>query len=142
VNSYDLKPDVGVLATDSSDSAMKRITDVVKGDYPGLDATVLATDHPPAFEFAANITRKHGTVVLLGQPEKGITISYLNIIYRDLKLVGSLVANTPDAVELVKLVADDNIKVHVKKWKLEEAEKMRQEYLSGKSSGKNVIVFE
>jgi alcohol dehydrogenase, propanol-preferring len=144
VNSYDLKPDVDVLATDSSDSAMKRITDVVKGDYyPGLDATVLATDHPPAPEFAANITRKHGTVVLLGQPEKGITISYLNIIYRDLRLVGSLVAaNTPDAVELVKLVADHNIKAHVKKWKLEDAEKMRQEYLSGKSSGKNVIVLE
>lgn len=141
VNSYPLKPDVSILATQSSEQAMKQICERIPGPYPGLDATVLATDHSAAFEFAAAITRKHGTVVLLGQPEKGITMSYQNVIYRDLKLVGSLVANTPDAEELVGLVSEFDIEVMVKRWGIEEAEDMRQEYLAGKSEGKNVVVF-
>ena len=141
VGSYDLKPDISILATEPVDGAIRRIQAVVHSDFPGLDATVLATDHPAAFDFAAAITRKHGTVVLLGQPQDGITMSYNNIIYRDLRLVGSLVANTPEAQELMELVSDHKIKVHTKEWKIEEAEDMRQEYLSGNSQGKNVIVF-
>ncbi|KAL5358972.1 chaperonin 10-like protein [Aspergillus floccosus] len=141
VNSYRLKPDLCLLATQPAEEAMQQVSQAIPGPYPGLDATVLATDHPAAFEFAAAITRKHGTIVLLGQPENGITMSYQNIIYRDLKLVGSLVANTPDAEELVELVADYDIEVKVKRWRIDDAEHMRQEYLAGKSEGKNVIVF-
>ncbi|KAF6831833.1 alcohol dehydrogenase [Colletotrichum musicola] len=142
VSSYDLKPDLGVLATEPSEMAVQKITEVVRGSYPGVDAAILATDAPPAFDFAAAITRKHGTLVLLGQPEKGITMSYANIIYRDIKLVGSLVADKKETEELVALVAKHDIKVRLKTWRPEQAEEMRKEYLGGKSEGKNVIVFE
>ncbi|KAF9878254.1 hypothetical protein CkaCkLH20_04292 [Colletotrichum karsti] len=142
VQSYDLKPDVCVLATTPADEAMRKVSEVIRGDYPGLDATILATDAPPAFDFAAAITRKHGTMVLLGQPEKGITLSYYTVIYRDIKLVGSLVADKHETQELVDLVARHDIKVHIKKWKPEQAEEMRREYLEGKGGGKNIIVFE
>ncbi|KAM0304180.1 hypothetical protein ACHAPM_002253 [Fusarium culmorum] len=141
VSSYTLKPDVCILASDPLEYSMKKITDVVKSDYPGLDAVIIATDAPPAFDLAAQLTRKHGTMVLLGQPEKGITLSYQNIIFRDIKLVGSLLADRPVLEELLKLVVKHNIQVKVKEWKIEDAEKMRQEYLTGKNSGKNVIVF-
>jgi len=130
-----------ILASDSPETSMKKITEVVKGDYPGLDATVIATDVPAAFDLAAQLTRKHGTMVLLGQPEKGITLSYQNIIFRDIKLVGSLLADRDQLVELLALVVEHDIRVKVKEWKIEEAETMRQEYLTGKQSGKNVIVF-
>ncbi|TDZ74770.1 alcohol dehydrogenase [Colletotrichum trifolii] len=141
-NSYTLKPDISILSSMESEDAMKRITEVVRGDYPGVDAAILATDAPPAFEFTAAVTRKHGTLVLLGQPEKGITMSYANVIYRDLKLVGSLVAETADAQELVELVDKHDIQVEITEWKLEQAEEMRKTYLAGKSQGKNVITFE
>ncbi|KAI1071543.1 hypothetical protein LB507_005439 [Fusarium sp. FIESC RH6] len=141
VSSYALKPDMTILASDSPSTSMKKITDVVQGSYPGLDATVIATDVPAAFDLAAQLTRKHGTMVLLGQPEKGITLSYQNIIFRDIKLVGSLLADRDQLVELLALVVKHDIRVKVKEWKPEEAEVMRQEYLTGKQSGKNVIVF-
>ncbi|KAJ4005987.1 hypothetical protein NW752_001234 [Fusarium irregulare] len=141
VSSYALKPDMTILASDSPSTSMKKITDAVQGDYPGLDATVIATDVPAAFDLAAQLTRKHGTMVLLGQPEKGITLSYQNIIFRDIKLVGSLLADRDQLVELLALVVKHDIRVKVKEWKPEEAEVMRQEYLTGKQSGKNVIVF-
>lgn len=80
-------------------------------------------------------------MVLLGQPEKGITLSYRTVIYRDIKLVGSLVAEQDEAEELVTLVAKHNIQVKIKEWKPEDAEEMRQEYLAGRTAGKSVIVF-
>lgn len=107
-----------------------------------MDAAILATDAPPAFDFAAAITRKHGTLVLLGQPEKGITLSYTNVIYRDLRLVGSLVADQADTQELVNLVAKHGIQVEIKTWRPEQAEEMRQAYLEGSGLGKNVVIFE
>ncbi|EXA34768.1 hypothetical protein FOVG_14181 [Fusarium oxysporum f. sp. pisi HDV247] len=141
VASYNLKPDVCILSTDPAETSMEKITNIIKGDYPGLDATIIATDAPAAFDLAAKLTRKHGTMVLLGQPEKGITMSYQNVIFRDINLIGSLVADTDETEELLNLVVKHKIQVNVKEWKPEDAEKMRQEYLAGRNSGKNVIVF-
>lgn len=115
---------------------------MVSSKYRGLDATVLATDHPAAFDLAAALTRKHGTMVLLGQPENGITMSYNTIIYKDVKLVGSLIADTARAQELVSLFHENKLHVHITEWKLEDAEKMKQAYLEGSVGGKNVIVFD
>ncbi|KAF4824732.1 alcohol dehydrogenase [Colletotrichum siamense] len=140
--SYPLKPDLTLLATTPAPDAVSQITQVVGGAYPGLDATVLATDAPAAFKFAAAVTRKHGTLVLLGQPDAGITMTYKDVIFRDLQLVGSLVASKEDTEELLGLVAEHGVEVKMKEWRIEQAEEMRQEYLGGKGEGKNVVVFE
>ncbi|KNG86482.1 hypothetical protein ANOM_005123 [Aspergillus nomiae NRRL 13137] len=126
VASYEHSPDVLILATDPVEKSLDKINGMISSDYPGLDATVLATDHPAAFELAAALTRKHGTMVLLGQPEKGITMSYQTVIYKDIKLVGSLVADTAQAQELVELFHRNRLHVEITEWKMEEAEQMRQ----------------
>lgn len=139
--SYEYSPDALILATDPVEESLVKIDKIKSSSYRGLDATVLATDHSSAFDLAATLTRKHGTMVLLGQPEKGITMSYHTIIYKDIKLVGSLVADTTAAQELVSLFSQNNLHVEVKEWKMEDAENMRQSYLSGMGMGKNVIVI-
>lgn len=139
--SYKHSPDVLILASDSVEKNQEKLN-AISGPYPGLDATVLATDHPSAFELAAALTRKHGTMVLLGQPEQGITMSYHTTIYKDIKLVGSLIADTAQAQEFIKLFSENKLHVQVKEWKLEQAEQMKQEYLTGNSNGKNVIVID
>ncbi|KAF5630276.1 sphingosine n-acyltransferase lag1 [Fusarium sp. NRRL 52700] len=65
-----------------------------------------------------------------------ISLTYQNVIFRDIKLIGSLVADTVKTEELLELVVKHNIQVKIKEWRPEDAEKMRQEYLSGKN-GKN-----
>ena len=138
--SYRLSPDLSILTTQSPDEAMQKIADKFGGSYPGLDATILATDAPKAFDFAAAVTRKHGKMVLLGQPDKGITLSYHNVIFRDIQLVGSLLGDVDQAAELLDLVTKHGIEVRIKEWRLDQAEEMRQEYLAGQGEGKNVIV--
>lgn len=142
MGSYKWKADLGILATEPVDKAVEAISNKIGGHYPGVDASILATDAPSSFKFAAGITRKHGTMVLLGQPEKGITLSFHDVIFRDLKLVGSLLGTTEDAQELVHIVADQGINLEIKQWSMERVEDMRQEYLTGSGIGKNVMVIQ
>lgn len=138
------KPDLSMLATDDVDEVLERLDEIVKDEfgYKGVDATLLATDNPESFKLAAKLTRKHGKMVLLGQPADGITLSFQDVIFKDISLVGSLLGTAKQGAELMKLVADNKIHLTIKRWKPEDAEEMRQEYLSGKSKGKNVIMFE
>lgn len=141
VSSHALKPDLCLLARTPIPEAVDRISAAVKGVYPGVDATILATDASAGIRFAADITSKHGTLVLLGQPKDGVTLTARDLIYRDLRLVASILGDRETAQELTGLVVDKGVEVDTKLWRVEEAEVMRLEYVSGKSEGKNVIVF-
>lgn len=142
VASYEHKPDVLVLSTDPVETSLEKINNVIQSDYPGLDATVLATDHPSAFKLATALIRKHGTMVLLGQPEHGITMPFQAFVFKDIKLVGSLIADPAEGEEFIRFFHENKLHVAVKEWKMEQAEEMRQEYLAGKSIGKNVVVID
>lgn len=131
-----------MLSTDPADESLAKISNAIPSDYPGLDATVLATDQPSAFSLATELTRKHGTMVLLGQPEHGITMPFQAFVFKDITLVGSLIADPAEAEEFIRFFHENKLHVAVKEWKMEQAEEMRQEYLAGKSIGKNVVVID
>jgi hypothetical protein len=40
----------------------------------------VSTDAPPAFKYAIDILANHGTFLLLGQPEAGLTIPYKCVV--------------------------------------------------------------
>ncbi|KAJ5815723.1 GroES-like protein [Penicillium riverlandense] len=142
VTSYKHAPDALILASDPIEKSLEKIDKVVQSNYRGLDATILATDQQPAFDLAAALTRKHGTMVLLGQPQEGIRLSFHTVIFKDIKLFGSLIGDMATAQELINLFHENKLHVDVKEWKMEQAEEMRQEYLSGIGTGKNVIVID
>ena len=56
-------------------------------------------------------------------------------------IVGESVPSVRCRVEISELVLMMTQYLKIKEWKPEDAEKMRQEYLAGRNSGKNVIVF-
>ncbi|KAF7590510.1 hypothetical protein BBP40_002698 [Aspergillus hancockii] len=112
------------LLKDPVEKSLEKVNQIHASDYTGLDATVLATDHPSAFDLAAALTRKHGTMVLLGQPKKGITMAYHTTIYKNIKLVGSLAADTAETQELIKSFHQNKLHVKITEWRLEEAEQM------------------
>lgn len=142
-NAYKHKPDISMLASDSVPDVLNKLAEIHpdRYGYKGVDAAILATDAPPSFKLAAQLVRKHGKMVLLGQPAGGITMTFQDLIFKDITLIGSLVGDVKQLEELVELVDREDIQVSVKEWKIEQAEEMRQEYLSGKSKGKNAIVF-
>ncbi|OCK74306.1 GroES-like protein [Lepidopterella palustris CBS 459.81] len=144
--SFTHAPDVCVLAGEDIKEVLERL-DKVKVDgtegkgYRGVDATILVSDHPESFKTGAALTRKHGKLVLVGQPAGGITMTFMDLIFRDLTLVGSLMGSVQEAKDLMKVMEGGDVTVHVKQWKPEEAEEMRVEAHEGRSKGKNVVVF-
>lgn len=80
-------------------------------EWVGLDAVVLATDAQASFSYATSLLRNHGTFVLVGQPEAGVTFQYHDLIFRDITVKGSLLGQQSDLQECIDLCTNQGIKV-------------------------------
>jgi alcohol dehydrogenase, propanol-preferring len=106
------------LLTDSSQGKGRALEEIKKlkknNDFPGLDAVVIATGANEAFEFGADLLRKHGTLIVVGQPAEKIAFSFFQFIFRDITVKGSLLADAATCQEMVDMVADRGIEVKTK----------------------------
>jgi len=142
-NSLKYKPDLCINTTKGVDEAWKQIEELTKDEaYPGLDAVVVATDHPDSFAFATKILRKHGLFVLLGQPAEGVTFQYFDLIFRDIKVKGSLLGDQACLQELMDLVAEKGIKIETQSFKLDQVNEVTELVHKPEHKGKMVISFE
>lgn len=122
--------------------ALKEITKLKKNNaWPGIDATIVATDNIPAFTYAADITRKHGTMVVVGQPADPVPVSYHQLIFRNIRVIGSLLSNVPEAQEMLNIIADNNIEITVKEYKLDQINTMVEDTHKEDMKGRFVITF-
>lgn len=80
-------------------------------DWVGLDAVVVATDAQDSFSYATSLLRSHGTFVLVGQPEKGVTFQYHDLIFKDITIIGSLLGSGADLQACIELCTEHGIKV-------------------------------
>lgn len=119
-------PDLPINAKElEAKDAFKQISSVEKNTaWPGLDACIVATDSLPAFQYAADMTRKHGLVVVVGQPSDPVPINYNAYIFRDIRVIGSLLASVSEAQEMLNLIADNKIEITVREYKLDQINQM------------------
>lgn len=136
-------PDMIINSTESdAKQAMKEVSSLKKNNaWPGLDATIVSTDSIPAFTYAADVTRKHGLVVVVGQPADPIPITYHSLIFRDIRVVGSLLSNIAQAQEMIDLVAEKTIEITVKEYKLEQVNEMAEDTHKEAMRGRLVVVM-
>jgi D-arabinose 1-dehydrogenase-like Zn-dependent alcohol dehydrogenase len=106
------------LLIDSShgvQAALEQINKLSKNnDFSGLDAVIIATGAIEAFDFGADLLRKHGTLVVVGQPAEKISFTFLQFIFRDIIVKGSLLADTATCQKMVDMVASNGIEVKTK----------------------------
>ena len=79
-----------------------------------MDAVVIATGANEAFEFGAELLRKHGTLIVVGQPPDKISFSFFQFIFRDITVKGSLLADAATCQEMVDMVSNKGIEVKTK----------------------------
>lgn len=125
--------------------ARKEKADVVKEVQSftggkGVDAAIVLADHAEAL--AAAVTRIHGTVVQVAQPET-FSVPYGELIFRDITFKGSLIASASESEEMLQCVAEHDIEVHTNPFQgLGKVEELLGMVESGKLRGKAVIVVD
>ncbi|XAO25121.1 hypothetical protein I312_103931 [Cryptococcus bacillisporus CA1280] len=140
----DHRPD---LIIDASRSKAEEALDAINGLRPsgyrgwaGVDASVLTSPAISSYQYAADLTRCHGTLILLAQPTK-VEFQYPTFLARDITLRGSLHGNEIDLKDTVELAHKCNIKSEVKTFTVNQHKEMLDAVESDTWKGKAVLVF-
>ncbi len=120
------------------DKAVNELVDTQLGGQRA-DATIMATDVIPAYEFGLAVTKNHGLFMVVGQPNEPIPIHYNHFIFRDITVKGSLLGDPKTTHEMCQLVAKHKIQVKTIAYPLEDVEKMRADYAKPGHQGKMVL---
>ncbi len=150
--------DVVVDARAEKGQVVRRVQEVTNG--MGVDATVNVSDAEGAAALACAVTRMHGTVVqiaqvvilcinrLLGEVLKvlqpaEVSIPFHELIFRDVRMKGSLICTRQEAQLMLQTVADHNVSVKTNPFfGLNEIPKLVELAESGKMAGKGVIIVD
>jgi propanol-preferring alcohol dehydrogenase len=84
----------------------------------------------------------HGTVIQIAQPDN-VVIPFRELIFRDIRIRGSLIASPSEARDMLALVAGHGIGVHTNAFNgLDEIEKVVELAHSGRMKGKGIIIVD
>jgi propanol-preferring alcohol dehydrogenase len=125
----------------------------------GVTATLNLSDADKAMATACAITKMHGTVVQIAQVRllsrsdvdvllttsqpPNVSIPFAELIFRDIRVRGSLICSPEEAREMLQVVAEHGVSVETNVFKgLGEIEKLTELAESGKMKGKGVIVMD
>jgi D-arabinose 1-dehydrogenase-like Zn-dependent alcohol dehydrogenase len=138
--SPDLILDSSKIDAENAIQQINKIQSTAKTQYPGADATLVLTDPISAYKYALAITKKHGTMMVVGVPHEPIPIEFRDLIFRDITVKGSLHSNVETARRMVKFVAQHGIKTEIKTYSLEEVPtKLMEDFHRPDMKGKLVV---
>lgn len=131
--------DIVIDARPGLKQVVKQIHDATNG---GVVTTLNVSDAASAMATACAITRLHGTVIQIAQPEN-VVVPFRELVFRDIRVRGSLISTPQEARDMLQLVAEHGISVRTNAFKgLGEIAKMVELAESGKMSGKGVLILD
>ena len=104
----------------------------------GLDAVVVLPESQAAFDYGMKLLKTHGTCVVVSFPEKGFHISARDVVFRDIKILGSLVGSNKTLREMLEFSAQHNVSAISKCYPLARLNDLVEEYHKG-GGGKLVV---
>ncbi|OJD36838.1 alcohol dehydrogenase protein [Diplodia corticola] len=132
--------DVVVDARAGKERVVEEVRAVTGG--AGADATVTVTDARDAAALACAVTRVHGLVVQIAQPDE-VAVPFHELVFRDIRIHGSLVCSPEEAREMMKVVSENGISVRTNPVQgLEEIPKLLELVRSGKMAGKGIVIVD
>jgi D-arabinose 1-dehydrogenase-like Zn-dependent alcohol dehydrogenase len=104
----------------------------------GLDAIIVLPESQAAFDFGMALLKTHGTCVVVSFPENGLHISARDVVFRDIKIIGSLVGSNRMLREMLEFSAKHNVRAMAKSYPLSKLNELVEEYHKG-GGGKLVV---
>lgn len=133
--------DVVVDARQGKDEVVKEVQAITEGGA-GADATLTLADAGGAAALACAVTRMHGTMVQIAQPEE-IVVPFQELVFRDVRVKGSLVSSAGESEAMVRFIAEHGLRVKTNVYEgLEKIEELLEVVHGGKIQGKAVIVVD
>ena len=132
--------DVVVDARKGKEEAVKAVQEVTGG--MGADATVNLSDASSAAGLACAVTKMHGLMVQIAQPDT-IEIPFPEIIFRDIRVRGSLICSPEESKSMLKCIAEHGVTVKTNPfYGLDKIEDLVSMVHGGKIQGKAIIVVD
>ncbi|KAF2810526.1 GroES-like protein [Mytilinidion resinicola] len=108
----------------------------------GVGATVVLSDAKGAAALSCAITRMHGTVIQIAQPTE-FSIPFQELVFRDIRVKGSLICSVQEARDMLELVGKHKISANTNAFTgLKELPKLFELAESGKMKGKGIIIVD
>lgn len=108
----------------------------------GADSTIVLSDHKDAAAIGCAVSRMHATLVQVAQPDE-IIIPFPEIIFRDIRIHGSLICSPEQSVQMMETIAKHGVTVTTVPFEgLEKIYELAELVHSGKMAGKALIVVD
>ncbi|KAI3391001.1 hypothetical protein diail_8135, partial [Diaporthe ilicicola] len=111
--SKDLGADIVIDARNGKDAVVKEVQEATKDanpGNPGVDATLTLSDAPTAAALGCAITKKHATMLQIAQPNE-VVIPFYELVFRDIKVHGSVISSPGESDSMVRFIAQNGIKL-------------------------------
>lgn len=127
--------------SDDADAVVQRVGQEdgkqIRADM-GLDAVIILPEGQAGFDFGMKLLRNHGTCVVVSFPEKGFNVSARDLVFRDIRLVGSLVGSNATLREMLAFAAEHRVRAVTKAFSLGELNTLVDEY--HKAAGGKLVI--
>jgi D-arabinose 1-dehydrogenase-like Zn-dependent alcohol dehydrogenase len=138
LNCADLILDARITPAIIAEQKISTLTAHMNHGHGGCAATIILPESQAAFTYAAKITRKHGVLMTVSVPTNGWHIDSDDLIFKDLRVRGSLYASVGDAVDMLREIEGDMVKVVKRVFPFE---RINEAIEDSKSGGKIVVEF-
>ncbi|HET7881065.1 MAG TPA: alcohol dehydrogenase AdhP [Acetobacteraceae bacterium] len=125
---------VNALAPD----AIEQVNKVTSGGAHGVLVTAVS---PAAFAQAIHMTRRRGTVSLVGLPPGEFATPIFEVVLKRITIRGSIVGTRKDLAEAVAFAAEGKVRAHIHQARLEDINDIFADLKAGKVDGRMVMTF-
>lgn len=106
----------------------------------GLDAVLILTDSQQSFSYGVDLLRNGGLAVVVSFPPEGFQVSAADLVFRRIRLEGTLIGSNRAMKEMLEFCVKHDIKARVKTYPFLRLNELVRAYHSG-SPGKLVVDF-
>lgn len=132
--------DVIADARQGKDAVIKVVHGVTNSQ--GADSTINLSDNSTAAGLACAVTKMHGTMIQIAQPDE-VSVPFTELIFRDVRIHGSLVSSAEESKTMLDIIAKHGVKAKTNAfYGLDKIGDLVDMVHDGKILGKAVIVVD
>jgi propanol-preferring alcohol dehydrogenase len=117
------------------------IEQVIKATSGGAHGVLVTAVSPPAFSQAIKLTRRRGTVSLVGLPPGDFSTPIFDVVLNRITVRGSIVGTRRDLDEAIAFAAEGKVKAEISTAPLEDINDIFQRLKNGTVEGRVVLDF-